>query len=289
LNIENYFFVIKTIPFPQVMPNIQDILIDTFRKLLEQLTGFIPKFIGAAILFIVGRLVAKLVAKILQTGLEKSGFDKLGDKLNEIDIIKKMGEVKLSALIPKILYYFILLVFITAATETLGMKVLTDMVASLVTLIPKIIASAIMLFAGVMIADALKNAVINISKSLKIDSGKLLGNVVFFFFLVIALIAALKQAGIETSLLESSFNLIIGGIIFAFAVGYGMASRDVLSNILSSFYSKNKFKEGQTVAIDGVKGEIIAMDTTSITLRTGETQTIFPLSILQTKNVEMFN
>jgi len=254
------------------MPNIQDILIDTFRKLLEQLTGFVPKFIGAAILFIVGKLVAKLVTKLLQTGLEKSGFDKLGDKLNEIDVIKKFGEIKLSAVIPKVLYYFILLVFITAATETLGMKVLTDMVASLVTLIPKLIASAIMLFAGIMIADALKNAVINI-----------------FFFLVIALIAALKQAGIETSLLESSFNLIIGGIIFAFAVGYGMASRDVLSNILSSFYSKNKFKEGQIVGIDGIKGEIVSMDTTSITLRTGETQTIFPLSILQTKNVEMFS
>jgi Conserved TM helix/Mechanosensitive ion channel len=271
------------------MPNIQDILIDTFRKLLEQLTGFVPKFIGAAILFIVGKLVAKLVTKLLQTGLEKSGFDKLGDKLNEIDVIKKFGEIKLSAVIPKVLYYFILLVFITAATETLGMKVLTDMVASLVTLIPKLIASAIMLFAGIMIADALKNAVINISKSLKIDSGKLLGNVVFFFFLVIALIAALKQAGIETSLLESSFNLIIGGIIFAFAVGYGMASRDVLANILSSFYSKNKYKEGQTISVDGVKGEIIAIDTTSLTLTTGDTKTILPLSMLQNKTVEIFD
>lgn len=271
------------------MPNIQDILIDTFRKLLEQLTGFIPKFIGAAILFFVGKLVASLITKILQKGLEKSGFDNLGDKLNEIDVIKKFGEIKLSALIPKILYYFILLVFITAATETLGMKVLTDMVASLVTLIPKLIASAIMLFAGIMIADALKNAVINISKSLKIDSGKLLGNIVFFFFLVIALVAALKQAGIETSLLESSFNLIIGGIIFAFAVGYGMASRDVLANILSSFYSKNKFKEGQIVGIDGIIGEIVSMDTTSIILQTGETKMIFPLSILQTKNIEIFS
>jgi hypothetical protein len=27
------------------MPNIQDILIDTFRKLLEQLTGFVPKLL----------------------------------------------------------------------------------------------------------------------------------------------------------------------------------------------------------------------------------------------------
>jgi hypothetical protein len=269
------------------MPNIQDILLDTFRKLLEQLTGFVPKLIGAAILLFVGVFVSKLVTKILQKTLEKSGFDKLGDKLNEIEVIKRFGELKLSVIITKTLYYFILLVFITASTETLGMKVLTDMVASLVNLIPKLIASAIMLFAGVLIADALKNSVINLCKSLKIDSGKLLGNIVFFFFLVIALIAALKQAGIETSLLESSFNLIIGGIILAFAVGYGMASRDVLSNILSSFYSKNKFKEGQNIIIDGIEGSIIDMDNTSLTLKTGDTKTIFPLSLLQTQKVQI--
>ena len=99
----------------------------------------------------------------------------------------------------------------------------------------------------------------------------------------------MKQAGIETSLLESSFNLIIGGVIFAFAVGYGMASRDVLSNILSSFYSKNKYKEGQTIAIDGVKGNILAMDIISITLSTGESQTVFPFSALQNKKIEIFN
>ena len=270
------------------MPNIQDILIDTFRKLLEQLTSFISSFIPAIIVLVIGIFVAKLIRKALQTALSKANVDKLGDKLNEIDVIKKMGELKLSQLIPSILYYYILLMFIQISTALLGMKALTDMVASVMVLIPKLIVASIMIFAGIMIAEALKNAVINICKSLKIDSGKLLGTVVFSFFLIIVLIAALKQAGIETSLLESSFNLIIGGIIFAFAVGYGMASRDVLSNILSSFYSKNKFKEGQTVAIDGVKGEILAMDSTSITLRTGDSETIFPLSVLQTKSVETF-
>jgi hypothetical protein len=271
------------------MPNIQDILIDTFRKLLEQLTSFISSFIPAIIVLVIGIFVAKLIRKGLQTALSKANVDKLGDKLNEIDIIKKMGELKLSQLIPSILYYYIVLMFVQISTALLGMKALTDMVASVMVLIPKLIVASIMIFAGIMIAEALKNAVVNICKSLKIDSGKLLGSIVFSFFLIIVLIAALKQAGIETSLLESSFNLIIGGIIFAFAVGYGMASRDVLSNILSSFYSKNKFKEGQTVAINGVKGEIINMDITSITLRTGDSETIFPLSILQTKSVETFH
>lgn len=270
------------------MPNIQDILIDTFRKLLEQLTGFVPKLLGAAILLIVGSIVSKLVSRILKTALEKSGFDRLGDKLNKIDVIARFGELKLSLIVSKVLQYFIMLVFITASTETLGMQVLTDMVASLVNLIPKLIASAILLFAGLMIADTLKNTVINLCNSFKIDSAKLLGNIVFFFFFVIALIASLKQAGIETSLLESSFNLIIGGVVLAFAIGYGFASRDVLTNILSNFYSKNKFKEGQVIEVNGVKGTIVSFDTTSLTLQTGETQTILPLKVLQKEKIEIF-
>lgn len=270
------------------MPNIQDILIDTFRKLLEQLTGFVPKLLGATILLIVGSIVSKLVSRILKTALEKSGFDRLGDKLNKIDVIARFGELKLSLIVSKVLQYFIMLVFITASTETLGMQVLTDMVASLVNLIPKLIASAILLFAGLMIADTLKNTVVNLCNSFKIDSAKLLGNIVFFFFFVIALIASLKQAGIETSLLESSFNLIIGGVVLAFAIGYGFASRDVLTNILSNFYSKNKFKEGQVIEVNGVKGIIVSFDTTSLTLQTGETQTILPLNVLQKEKIEIF-
>ena len=163
------------------MFNIQDILLTTFQKLITQLQEFVPNLVGAIILLLVGSFAAKFVTKLLKTALEKSGFDKLGEKLNQIDAIKKMGEVKLSVIISKTLYYFILLVFVTAATEKLGMKVLTDMVASLVNLIPKLIASALMLFAGVMIADALKNAVLGICKSLKIESGKLLGSIVFAF------------------------------------------------------------------------------------------------------------
>ena len=102
------------------------------------------------------------------------------------------------------------------------------------------------------------------------------------------MIASLKQAGIETSLLESSFNLIIGGVVLAFAIGYGFASRDVLMNILSNFYSKNKFKEGQVIEVNGVKGTIVSFDTTSLTLQTGETQTILPLNVLQKEKIEIF-
>lgn len=271
------------------MPNLIDILLNIAKTLIDGLVSFIPRLISAVVILLIGSLLSNVLRKVVGTVMSKAGIDKLGDQINKIDFIKGLGtEIRLSTVIAQVLYFFVLMVFVSAAAETLGVAAITGMVVGLMNFIPQLIASALMLLIGVMIADALKNVVVTICKSFNISSGKLLGSIVFFFFLIIMVINAVGQAGINTSLLESSFNLIIGGIIFAFAVGYGIASRDVMANILSSFYSKSRYHEGQTIEIDGVKGQILSMDATSLTLQTGETTTIFPLQTLQTKKVEVF-
>ncbi|GAB3030722.1 mechanosensitive ion channel family protein [Spirosoma pulveris] len=272
------------------LPNLAEILQNTFQTLIDQFIDFVPRIIGALVILLIGIGVARLAAFVVQRVLGRVGFDKIGDRLNQISVIKQLNtEIKLSEIIAKVLYYFILLVFIMAATETLGVAAITEMVSSLVNFIPKLLAAAIMLQVGVLLADTLRGAVVSLCQSFNIAAGRLLSMIVFVFFLIVTIISALGQAGINTELLESSFNLIIGGVIFAFAVGYGIASRDVMANVLSSFYTKNKYKEGQLVQIDDVKGEILKIDTLSITLRTGDTTTVVPLQTLQSKNVEVFS
>ncbi len=271
------------------LPDLTEILRNTFQTLIDQFVEFVPRIMGAVVILLIGIGVARLASFIVQRVLGRVGFDKIGQRLNEISFIKQLGtEIKLSEIVAKVLYYFILLVFITAATETLGVAAITEMVSSLVNFIPKLIAAAIMLQVGVLLADTLRGTVFSLCQSFNISSARLLSTIVFVFFLIITIISALGQAGINTELLESSFNLIIGGIIFAFAIGYGIASRDLMANILSSFYSKNKYKEGQIIQVDDVKGEIIKIDTLSLSLRTGETTTVIPLQTLQTKKVEVF-
>jgi hypothetical protein len=270
-------------------PSFTDTLIETFNDMIKSFMGFFYNLIGAVLILLIGWLVAKMVAAVTKTMLEKVGADKIGDKLNEIDAIKGLKlEIKLSSIISKVLYYFILIFMLRPAADTLGVPAISDMVKLLVEFIPKLISSALMLSAGIFLADALKNFVVTLCKSFNIAAGKLIGTAIFFFLLIIFVIQAVAQVGINTSLLESSFNLLVGGIIFAFAIGYGFASKEILLNIISSFYSKNKYKEGQTIEIDGVKGEIIAMDNTTITLKTEESKTIFPLQVLQSKKVIIF-
>lgn len=272
------------------LPNIKDILINTFNTLITQFIDFVPKIIGSIVVLLLGILVAKIAAFFVKNILSRIGFDKIGDKLNEIEAIKRFNvEIKLSVVVSKLLYGFIILVFIIAAADTLGVPAISNIVLMLVAFLPKLIAALIMMLAGLALADFLRGFVVSMCKSFGIASGKLLGMAVFFFFLIITIIAALGQAGINTALLESTFNVIIGGIIVAFAVGYGFASKDILANMLTSIYSRKKFKEGQIIEIQGVKGEIIQMDNTNLTLDTGDTQTIFPLSVLQTTKIIVFN
>lgn len=272
------------------LPNLTEILISTLTKLINQFVEFVPRFIFAAFILLIGYAVAKGLAVITSKVLARVGFDKIGDKLNEVSIVKQLQtEIKLSHIVSKVLYYFIMLGFITDATRTLGVGAIISLVEKLVNFVPQLIVAAIMLQIGVLVSEAIKNAVVSICKSFNVPSAKLIGTIVFTFFLVITIISALGQAGVNTELLESSFNLLMGGIVLAFAVGYGFASKDILANLLSSFYNKNKYQEGQIIQIDDVKGKIIALDTTSITLETGESKTVFPLQALQSKKVEIFD
>jgi Conserved TM helix/Mechanosensitive ion channel len=271
------------------VPDLREILTNILVGLINQLVNFVPRFVSTIVILLVGWVVAKVVRTVVTTVLAKVGIDRIGDRLNDIDIIRNLNSpIRLSAFIGQVLSFFITLVFATAAAELLGVPALTDLVKGITTLIPKLVVAAIVLVAGLFVAEGLKKLIISLCLSFNISAGRMLGSIVFSLFLTITIINALSQAGLNTQLLESSFNLIIGGVILAFAVGYGVASRDVLANILSSFYAKNRFAVGQYIRIGETEGRITGIDSTALTLQTGESSTIIPLQALQHKNVEIF-
>jgi len=271
-------------------PDLRSILLNTFESLLTQFIDFVPKLIASAVILIVGVVVGKILAKVVEKVLHQVGFDAIGERINQIEAIRKFKvSIKLSFLVGQILYYFINLVFLIAATATLGVPAIADMVTLLVAFIPKVLSAAIMMLAGVVLADAVRKFVVGLCLSFNIASAKIVGTGVFFFLLIIAVIASLGQAGINTSLLESSFNLIIGGFILAFSIGYGFASKEVLLNILSAMYLRKKYQVGQEIQIGDSRGLIIQIDQTSLTLQQGEQKVIIPMYMLQKEPVTLFS
>lgn len=265
-------------------------IITLLNDLLQQFLDVIPNVLGALIVFIIGWMLAKLVARIVKNILERIGIDQLAAKLNDIDIVQRTSlKVIPSVLISKILYYILLLVFSIVSAEILQVEPVSQLVLDILNYIPLIISAALVLFIGVFLADALKNIVQTTTESLGIPSAKIISSFVFYFVILMSIITALTQVGIDTDFISTNLSLVIGGAVVAFALGYGLASKDTMSNYLASFYSKERFLVGDVISINGTKGEIIYMDSNSLTLQTNESKIIVPLSILTKGQVEIFN
>ncbi len=269
-----------------VMERILGILVNLYDNFIEVL----PNILGAIILFIVGWIVAKIAARIIKKVCKAIGLDTLAEHLNKIDIVSQSNiKVVPSKILSKVFYYIILLIFTIAATEVLGMEEVSALVSSLLSYIPRIIAALLLMVIGIVIADFLKNIIITTTESLGIPSAKIIGLFVFYFVLLMTVVTALKQLGIDTEFIQSNLTVIIGGLVFAFALGYGLASREMMANFLASFYSKERFKIGDIISVEGKKGEVIDMDSSSLTIAASDKIIIVPLSKLTSGTVEIFN
>ncbi len=264
-------------------------LIDILWKQVEAMIGFLPNLIGFFLIILLGWIIARIVARIIKKLLKSIGIDKLAQRLNDIDLIQRTKfEIVPSVLLSKLLYYLILFIFLIAAVDVLDMPAVSSLMAGIMNYVPNVLSAIMVFLFGLFIADALKNLVLTTCRSLAIPAAGIISNVVFYFLFLNVIMITLKQAELQTDFMEQNISIILAGVILAFAVGYGLASQSLMSNFIASFYNKQKINIGDKIAIDGVNGEVVAMDNNSITLKSNEKRIIIPLSKLNTETLEIF-
>ena len=251
---------------------------EILKSLLFQLTSTLPNVLVSLVFIIAGYYIAKLSARFFQALLSKLGLDSITEKINDIDIVHKSNiKIQLSSIIANTAYYLIFLVFIIAATDSLRMPAISDLVMRVVNFIPNALVALIVLLAGLLAANGLKNIIYRTCRSLNIPSATIISNAVFYFIFISVGISALNQAQIDTTFLRNNLTVILGGVVAAFALGYGLASKEVMLNLMASYYSKGNINVGDIIQIGNLKGTVIYIDNSSVKLQSGEQLIIFPL------------
>lgn len=262
-------------------PQIFDILLDS--------AGFLGRILGAILFFVIGRWVAKRMGRVFEKLLVKIGVDKLAEKLRSIDMIgrSKMDLIP-SKIIAKIIYYIVIFVVIWVTADIVKIAALSAMIQKLFDYLPTLFSALIVFVAGLFLADFLKKIILTATKSLNLSIGPIIANFVFYFLLINIVMMSLAQAGIETDAIKDNISIILGGIVAAFALGYGFASQPVLASMLSAYYNKKRIAKGDYIKFDNAAGVISEIDNMSITI-IGEnnSKTIVPLSKLLSEKYEI--
>lgn len=248
----------------------------------------IPNIVMAIVIIIIGLIVAKIIANTFKKLLQKANVDKLGEKLNEIEIVEKANlKFKFSGILSKVLYYFLLIFFLIVATDILNMPAISELVSKIFYLIPKLIVALVLLVIGILFAELIRKVVYTALKSLNVPSANLVSTFIFYFLFINFALSALDQAEINTEILSQNISILIGGAVLAFAIGYGFASKESVSNFLSSFYTKGKINVGDNVTLEGVTGVITDMDSNSLTITNDTGKTILPLSTITRNKIHI--
>ncbi|MCA0332619.1 MAG: mechanosensitive ion channel [Bacteroidetes bacterium] len=249
-------------------------------NIVSPILAGLPKFLGAIGLLILLYVIAKIVRKVVRIFLEKMKVDKLAEKFEEIDIISK-NNIKIvpSAIIAGAIYYMIIMLSVVAITDMLHLTTISNYLTGLITYLPKVFTAFAFLIVGFLFSEFIRKGIYTAGKSVGIPSAKVISSVIFYFLIINVFISALTQAGIDTEFIQSNLTMIIGGVVMAFALGYGLASKDMMSSILAGFYNK-RLKEGDVVTIDGVKGTIESITNVDLILTNQDGKTVIPLSRL---------
>lgn len=227
---------------------------------LNQVTNFIPKIIGAAILIAIAWIVATLVKTLATRALGAFDLDrKLGGSMGD-----DSSNLALSDTIGNALYWFVFLLFLPAILSTLDLDgTLTPvqgMLDELLAILPNILGAIVLGFVGWFVSKIVGRLVTNLLAATGIDrvgerfglratggqkplSG-IIGTIVFVLILIPFAISALETLSIDaisdpaTDMLNQVFDLIpklfAAGLVLAFFYAAGQFVSDLISNVLTS-------------------------------------------------------
>ena len=242
----------------------------------------------AVLVLIFGWLFIKLILSVLKRALKFIKIDKLGSKLNDIEIVEgKKLNVNVSKIILSFVKWSLLLVLIIVVSEMMGLTIISEEIGNLLHYLPQLLSALVIFMVGLFLANFVKKSIKTFFKSFDLSGSKIISQLVFFIILAIVSITALNQAGINTEIITSNLNLIFGAFLAAFALAVGLGSKEVVADLLRTFYTRRTYEVGQKIKFNDIEGEILAIDDISMTLKTVNGKLIVPIKDIVNSQVEV--
>lgn len=254
---------------------IQEQLIATYHNLVGDLVAAAPKVISGVILVFLAWVVAKLVEKALRALLVRTRFDTLLGKVGIDTALAQLGLRKsLSDVVPRVVYFLLLFLFARSLADTLGLVAVSSAIGAFLGFVPNIVAAVLILLVGSAVGRFAGDAVTRSAESSGLEFGRSLGSVISGAVVFVAVIMAIAQLRVDTDIVRLVTACSLAGAALAFGLAFGLGSRTLVSNILAGFYVKRLFAAGSHVEIEGHRGVVSGVSTTSVVIDAEDHQVV---------------
>lgn len=211
-----------------VLAGIVDEFTSSFGELFGGIMGFLPNLLGAILIFVIGRIIAKMIFRLVATVLRKANVDRLVDRSGLGGPLERAGFPDAGVFLAKILYWLIMVVIIGLAVDVLGIEALQDLIDQLAAWLPKLFVAILILFVTGAAANFVKDLVSGMTATQ--SWGNLASNAAAAGIWFIGGMMALDQAQIGGDIVNTLFTAVMSALTLILVIKYGVggiwAARD---------------------------------------------------------------
>jgi len=241
----------------------------------DRILEHLPALLWALTLLIVGWALASLLRGLsarllpwlyrivpggmLRAGLRDAGVERLTSRM-----------------IGLVVFWVVLLLFITGAAESLGLPILSTFVGGLARYLPNLLMAALIVVLGIVVARLARSAATTAATTLGVGYAPALGRLTQFAIVTMAALVAADQIGIKSLFLALAFGIVMWAGVSGLALAFGLGARATVSNILAAHYLGDVYQVGNRIRVGAHEGRIVALTGMAVLLETAAGRVLVP-------------
>lgn len=258
--------------------NWKELLTNSFDHFISTLVAYLPNLFSAVVLLLVGLLAAALIRSlIVRLGQWIERF------AQRVGISSYYFRVRwpITRIIATIIYWLVILFFVTAAARSLGLPGIAEWLNKLIDYSPSILVAALIIWAGFVLGDFTREKLVARLGGSGIQQAEQLGNAARLLVITLTVIIGLGQLGVEVDLLAQLLVILASAVMLALALAFGVGAGTTVANIIALRNLGRHYQKGQRIRIGEMEGEISELSKTGVILDTGAGQAMVPAKLFQ--------
>jgi hypothetical protein len=220
------------------------VIIEPFERLYEQILQFLPNFLAALLLFIVGLAIGWLLRVISSRIFRTLKLDRFAESLGLKEVLNKGGiKNPLSEILARIISWITIITFTIISLRALEIPTVEGLLERFLLYLPNVFTAALILFFGYLLSNFLGRAALIASVNAGFKVSGLIGKLVKLIVFILSLTMSLEQLGIGSSTIVVAFAIVFGGIILALALAIGLGGRDIAKEYLEKKLKNEEKKD----------------------------------------------
>jgi small-conductance mechanosensitive channel len=239
-------------------------------RLIERGIAFLPNILTALALVALGWILARIFRGVCER-ITRLGLGRLNQSIAMRRGLESTGLTTTAPMvIGRIVFWVVWLFFIAGALEKLELAVVRDFLSNLAYYLPRVLLGILVVFVGILAGNLANHALVTSTARGGVRYAQIVGRVVQGAILLVAIIVAADQIGIQSTLLMVTVAIVLGTTMGGAALAFGLGSGPTVSNIIASYYLQKTYRVGQRVHIGNIHGRIVEITPTAVVLD-GET------------------